>query len=101
MNKDNVRKLLNNCSKKELIDLIFKQNEQAISSSVLYDFINYKVKEAIKEINELNNKFDELYKEMKQEDYLSKRRKEISKELEKMDRKENSLYKILKSAMKM
>lgn len=101
INEKGIKKILNRCSKKELIELIFKQNEQAVSSSVLYEFINYKVKEAIKEIYELNNKYDKLYKEMNKEDYLFKRRKEISKELEKIYRKKNSLYKILQSAMKM
>lgn len=101
INEKGIKNILNRCSKKELIELIFKQNEQAVSSSVLYEFINYKVKEAIKEIYELNDKYDKLYKEMNKEDYLFKRRKEISKELEKIYRKKNSLYKILQSAMKM
>lgn len=101
INEKGIKNILNRCSKKELIELIFKQNEQAFSSSVLYEFINYKVKETIKEINELNNKFDKLYKGMKQEEHLSKRREIISDELKKIDRKQDALYKIIQSAMKL
>lgn len=101
MKENEIRELLSRCSKNELIDLIFKQNEQAFSNSVLHKFINYKVEKTMKEITELNNKFDELYKEMKQEEYLSKRRKIISDELKKIDRKQNALYKIIESAMKL
>lgn len=100
MNENTIRELLSRCTIDELTDLILKQNEQAFSSTVLYDFTNYKVEKTIKEINELNNKFDELYEEMKQEEYLSKRRKAISDELKKIDRKLNALLKIIQIAMK-
>ena len=42
MNKDNVRKLLNNCSKKELIELIFEIQKYSRSEFALNEFISLK-----------------------------------------------------------
>ena len=42
MNKDNVRKLLNNCSKKELIELIFEIQKYSRSEFALNEFISIK-----------------------------------------------------------
>lgn len=60
MNKDNVRKLLNNCSKKELIELIFEIQKYSRSEFALNEFIYLKTGEVSDEILDLTKKVENL-----------------------------------------
>lgn len=60
MNKDNVRKLLNNCSKKELIELIFEIQKYSRSEFALNEFISLKTGEEKEKILQNAFKFSKV-----------------------------------------
>ena len=99
MNKDIVRKLLNNCSKKELIELIFEIQKYSRSEFALNEFISLKTGEVSDEIHDLTKKTENLREEI----YLINpfqienaiKISKLEKQLKKTERKLSILYETL------
>lgn len=99
MNKDNVRKLLNNCSKKELIELIFEIQKYSRSEFALNEFISLKIGKVSDEIHDLTKKVENLREEI----YLINpfqienaiKIDKLEKQLKKTERKLMKLYETL------
>lgn len=99
MNKDNVRKLLNICSKEELIELIFEIQKYSRSEFALNEFVSLKTGKVSDEIHDLTKKVENLREEI----YLINpfqienaiKIDKLEKQLKKTERKLMKLYEIL------
>ena len=99
MNKDNLRKLLNICSKEEIIELIFEIQKYSRSEFALNEFISLKTGKVPDEIHDLTKKVENLREEM----YLINpfqienaiKIDKLEKQLKKTERKLMKLYETL------
>ncbi|WP_405316998.1 hypothetical protein [Faecalibacillus faecis] len=99
MNKDNVRKLLNICSKEELIELIFEIQKYSRSEFALNEFVSLKIGKVSDEIHDLTKKVENLREEI----YLINpfqienaiKIDKLEKQLKKAERKLMKLYETL------
>ena len=95
MNKDNVRKLLNKCSKKELIELIFEIQKYSRSEFALNEFINLKTGEVLDLTKKVENMREKIYLinpfQIENTIKISK----LEKQLKKTERKLSKLYETL------